>query len=360
MMRRAGGGEVSSVCILLLSATLSACGYFHHDVRSYVEEPFPKKLSQWHLFTASRHGLKPNQRVVPYDLNTPLFSDYASKYRFVWMPPGASAVYREDGPFEFPVGTILSKSFTFPIDERPGREKLVETRLLVKTKSGWTPLPYVWNEDQSEATLQYVPDPVEVKWTNASGHHYDFSYHIPNTNECRQCHDNSRELKPIGLKARNLNKNYPYADGTMNQIAYWTRVGYLRDTPQLDSVPRVAKWDDAATGSVVDRARAYLDNNCAHCHQPGGSAGYSGVDFRFTQTEMDRMGFCKSPASAGNVGRLLYDVVPGDPAASVVVYRMKSTEPKVMMPQYGRTLVHQEGVSLIEDWIASLPQQSCP
>jgi uncharacterized repeat protein (TIGR03806 family) len=359
MIRRDRAEKLSAICALLLSATLSACGFFHSGVRSYVQEPFPKKLSQWHLFNESRHGLKPNERVVPYDLNTPLFSDYAAKYRFIWMPPGSSAVYREDGPFDFPDGTILSKSFAFPVDGHPGEEKLVETRLLVRTKSGWTPLPYVWNQEQTEATLQYVPDPVAVKWTDARGRHFDFSYHIPNTNECRQCHDNSRELKPIGVKARNLNKNYSYADGTSNQIAYLTRIGYLRGAPPFDSVPRVAKWDDATTGTVADRARAYLDNNCAHCHQPGGSAAYSGVDLRFTQTELDRMGFCKSPASAGNVGRLLYDIVPGDPAASILVYRMNSTEPKVMMPQYGRTLVHQEGVALIRDWIASMSLESC-
>ncbi len=359
MISRHRAAKLSAICALLCSALLSACGFFHNGVRSYVNEPFPKKLSQWHLFTDSRHGLKPNDRVVPYDLNTPLFSDYASKYRFIWMPPGSSAAYTEDGPFDFPDGTILAKSFAFPVDGHPGQEKLVETRLLVNTKSGWTPLPYVWNDNQTEATLQLVPDPVPVKWTDARGQHYDFNYHVPNTNECRQCHDNSHQLKPIGLKARNLNKDFPYESGPENQIKHLTRIGYLRGAPTLDAVPRVAKWDDPATGSVAQRARAYLDNNCAHCHEPGSSAAYSGVDLRLTQTESDRMGFCKSPASAGNVGRLLYDIVPGDPAASVLLYRMNSTEPKVMMPQYGRSLIHQEGVALIREWIDSMPLEAC-
>src|SRR5277367_4786331 len=88
------------------------CGFGRQkDVRAVLAEPYPKKLSEWHLLRSTREGLKPNAGVVPYDLNTPLFSDYASKHRFVWMPAGAAAEYRDDGPFDFPVGTIFSKTF---------------------------------------------------------------------------------------------------------------------------------------------------------------------------------------------------------------------------------------------------------
>ena len=145
--------------------------------------------------------------MIPYDLNTPLFSDYSDKYRFVWMPSGTSAQYREDGPFEFPVGTVLAKTFAFPVGAHAA-EKLIETRLLVHSKTGWVALPYIWDEKQSDATLQLVPDPVPVKWTEASGRVHDFTYVIPNANECRECHDNQKVLLPIGPKARNLNRDY--------------------------------------------------------------------------------------------------------------------------------------------------------
>jgi uncharacterized repeat protein (TIGR03806 family) len=340
-------------------AFLGGCGLVHHDVHSYVQEPFPKKLSEWHLYTSTRNGLVPNSGVVPYDLNTPLFSDYASKHRFVWMPPGSHAEYRDDGPLEFPAGTILSKSFAFPMRAN-GDEKLIETRLLVKTAGGWVPLPYVWNDSQTEATLELVPDPAHVSWTDGAGRHRDFSYHIPNTNECRQCHDHNRELQPIGVKARNLNRDYDYgADGRANQITHWASVGYLQGAPVLASVPRAARWNDPASGSLDDRAHAYLDNNCAHCHQPGGAASYSGVDFRYTQRQLGYSGLCKAPASAGDVGRTQYDLVPGHPDDSVMLYRMESSEPKVMMPQFGRTVVHEEGVALIRDWITTMPPQNC-
>ena len=223
----------------------------HREVRLYLEEPFPQKLSAWHLFTAASGGhLTPNTGVLPYDLNTPLFSDYADKYRFVWMPAGSSAEYREDVPFEFPVGTIFAKSFAFPVDGHPGEERLIETRLLVRTKSAWVPLPYIWNASQTEATLRLVPDPVPVRYTDAAGRAHDFTYQIPNTNECHECHDYNKSLQPIGPKARNLNKDFSYRDGSANQLARWTTVGYLRGAPNADGAPRAAKWSEPSTGSA--------------------------------------------------------------------------------------------------------------
>jgi uncharacterized repeat protein (TIGR03806 family) len=347
--------------IVLAGAIASACGGSRSsDVKLYLGESFPEKLSAWHLFVKTGAGLQPNMRVTPYDLNTPLFSDYARKHRFVWMPSGVSAQYREDGPFELPVGTILVKSFAFPADGKQREEKLIETRLLVHAKSGWVPLPYVWNEDQSDATLQLVPDPVRVQWTDSSGRARGFNYVMPNTNECHECHDNNRALLPIGPKARNLNRDYDYADGKANQLAYWTKVGYLQGAPAPDAAPRAAVWDKPGTGTLEARARAYLDNNCGHCHQPGGTAGYTGVDFRLTKAGMNRVGVCKPPNSAGNMNGLQYDLVPGHPEESILVHRMESTAPKVMMPQIGRDVVHEEGVALVREWIASLPAAACP
>lgn len=343
-----------------LATAFSGCDLrFHREVRLYLQEPFPQKLSAWHLFTAAGGHLTPNARVLPYDLNTPLFSDYADKYRFVWMPAGNAAEYREEVPFEFPVGTIFAKSFAFTADGHPGEERLIETRLLVRTKSRWVPLPYIWNASQSEATLQLVPNPVPIRYIDAAGRAHDFTYQIPNTNECRECHDNNKSLQPIGPKARNLNKDFAYSDGAANQLTHWTAVGYLRGAPAPAAAPRAAKWSEPATGSLDERARAYLDNNCAHCHQPGGTAGYTGVDFRLGHFDAAAFGVCKHPNSAGNMGDRRYDLVPGHPDDSILVYRLESTAPKIMMPQIGRAVVHAEGVALLREWVASLPSAPC-
>jgi len=348
------------IALFALLSSFCGCDRFQRDVRVYLEEPFPRKLSAWHLFKESRNGLEPNDRVLPYDLNTPLFSDYASKYRFVWMPVGTSAQYREDVTFDFPVGTILSKSFAFPSDDHhAGAERIVETRLLVRANNGWVALPYIWNDDQTDAELRLVPDPVHIHYSDAAGRAQDFTYQIPNANECRQCHENNKQLLPIGPKARNLNKEFSYSDGEANQLARWTQAGYLRGAPTSVAAPPVAQWNNPGTGTVSDRAIAYLDNNCAHCHQPGGTAGYTGVDFRAGHFDPTHAGFCKHPNSAGNMRDLQYDIVPGDPDQSILIYRLASTAPKVMMPQIGRSVVHVEGLAVIKEWIAALPAQAC-
>jgi uncharacterized repeat protein (TIGR03806 family) len=347
------------LALIALLAIVPACGKQPPSaVHAFVQEPFPQNLSAWHFFLGQPPHLHPNARVVPYDLNTPLFSDYAGKYRFVWMPPNTAATYREDTVFGFPVGTVLVKTFAFPAEGDPSRERLIETRLLVHTQNGWIGLPYVWNEAQTEAHLDLVPDPVAIRYTDATGKKRDFTYYIPNANECKQCHENNHAVFPIGPKARNLNKDFAYADGSVNQLAYWTKTGYLQDAPAPDQAPKVAAWSDPNSGTLDARARAYLDNNCAHCHQPGGTAGYTGVDLRVAEAEdLRTFGVCKSPNSAGRIGTLTYDLVPGRPEQSILLARMQSTRPKEMMPQIGRSVVHGEGVALIQAWIRSLPAE---
>jgi uncharacterized repeat protein (TIGR03806 family) len=269
------------------------------------------------------------------------------------MPDGAKATYHDDGVFDFPVGTILIKTFAFPSDHDATRERLVETRLLVHGQTGWVGLPYVWNKDQSEAYLDLASDPVPIRYTDAAGKRHDFTYFIPNANECKLCHENNKIMLPIGPKARNLNKDFVYSDGRSNQLAHWTKIGYLQGS--TDQAPSAARWNDTSV-PLDARARAYLDNNCAHCHQPGGTAGYTGVDFRLTAAELRTLGVCKSPNSSGRIGTLSYDLVPGHPEQSIMLARMQSIRPKEMMPQIGRSVVHEEGVSLIREWIQSLPE----
>jgi uncharacterized repeat protein (TIGR03806 family) len=346
-------------CAVSTSTTLIfLAGCTQAPVKLFLQEPFPENLSDWRLFVRNHGSLQPNHGVLPYDLNTPLFSDYAAKYRFVWMPPGTSAQYRENEVFDFPVGTILVKSFAFPGDQ--GQAKLVETRLLVRGNAGWVGLPYIWNEGQTEARLDLAPDPVPISYADASGKNHEFTYFIPNANECKQCHENARVMLPIGPKARNLNKDYPYADGAANQLLRWSQTGYLQGAPVPQAAPKAAKWDSPASGTLEERARAYLDSNCAHCHQPGATAGYTGFDLRITATGLATLGLCKSPNSAGRIGTLTYDLVPGQPDESILVARMESIRPKEMMPQIGRSIVHEEGLELIREWVRSLPTTGAP
>ena len=229
------------VLVAIAALAMASCG--SRGVHTYVRGPYPEKLSAWKLFVGRAADLKPNAGVVPYDLNSPLFTDYATKYRFVWMPAGTSATYNDSETFDFPVGTILAKTFAY-------KPRIIETRLLVHGNAGWATLPYVWNREQTDATLDVAADPTAVSWTNAAGKHYDIDYVIPNSNQCKGCHDRSKNVTPIGPKARNLNKDFDYPEGRFNQLAYWTKIGYLKGAPaperapswRCGTIPRVDRW----------------------------------------------------------------------------------------------------------------------
>jgi len=236
LTRRTVSVRVRGAFAALVVLLSGACG--SKGVRAHLDEPFPKKLSQWRLFEGNLADLKPSTGVVPYDINTPLFSDYATKYRFVWMPPGTSATYSDTEAFEFPTGTIFSKTFAYAGAGSGAKQRIIETRLLVHGRSGWVGLPYVWNAEQTDATLEIAPDPVTVEWTHPSGVRYTIDYVIPNTSQCKDCHNRSKAVVPIGPKARNLNKDFNYAEGRANQLAYWTRIGYLKGAPSPERAPR--------------------------------------------------------------------------------------------------------------------------
>jgi uncharacterized repeat protein (TIGR03806 family) len=323
----------------------------------------PEKLSAYGLFRGNGSTQEPAEGVVPYDLNTPLFSDYATKYRFVRLPPGGGAVYHDSEVFEFPVGTILVKTFAYLHDlSNPSKgRRLLETRLLIHKPEGWVGLPYVWDEGQTEATLQIAGGTRDVRWIHSDGRERTNRYIIPNVNQCLGCHENNKVLRPIGPKARHLNKDFAYADGTENQIVRWSKVGALRGAPALDRVPKLPAWDDPSAGTLEQRAGAWLEINCAHCHNPDGPARTSGLDLRAAQKEGHKRGVWKTPVAAGRgSGGRSYDIVPGRPEESILLYRLQSTSPGVMMPELGRRLVDEEGVALIREWIASLPARPGP
>lgn len=319
------------------------------------EGPAPN-LADYRLFTDAG-GRRPNGRVTPYALNTPLFSDYAEKSRYLFLPPGAQARYVATGVLDLPVGATLVKTFAYPADLRRPTERVrfIETRLLIHKAAGWVALTYVWNADQTEAVLKRAGARLPISVTGTDGQPLSFDYAVPNVNQCKECHSVSGVLEPIGPKARNLNGSFPYATGTENQLAHWTRAGLLAGAPPLAKAPRTPVWTDAGE-SVDARARAYLDANCAHCHNPQGHASNSGLFLQWEETEPAARGVRKRPVAAGRgSGDLGFDIAPGRPEDSILLYRMKSREPGVMMPELGRALVHKEGVALIEDYLRQMP-----
>ncbi len=346
--------RTASFTVLLVTAILGGCS--HPDWSA--ENP-PQELSAYQLFAGDPRRQLPADGVTPYDLVTPLFSDYAQKYRFVKLPAGQSARYADTDAFDFPVGTVIAKTFAYPSGqgESEGALQLIETRILLRGDDGWVGLPYIWNEQQTEATLAIAGGQRDVAWVHVDGSARLLDYRVPNANQCKGCHrTRDREMLPVGPRAGLLNRPYDYEHGSENQLAFWSRTGRLEGAPDPEQAPRWPVWNAPESGSLDHRARAWLDINCAHCHNPEGPARTSGLDLRFEQTQPTMWGVHKSPVAAGRgAGDRLVDIAPGSPEESILLYRLESVDPGEMMPELGRSVVHEEGVALIREWIAQMP-----
>ncbi len=344
--------------LVALATAATLAGFRPGDVSS--PEAVPQLLSEYGFFTGETSAQVPAEGVVPYQLNTPLFSDYAEKLRFVKLPEGLTTPYQDSSVFDFPIGTTLIKTFYYYHDARQpslGR-RLMETRLLIHKPTGWQALTYHWNEAQTDAVLEVAGGRKPVSWINAAGKTQQVEYYLPNVNECKGCHNYSGKFRPIGPSARQLNGQLDYPEGAENQLVYWKSHDMLTGMESVDDAPRAAVWNDASSGTLDQRARAWLDINCAHCHNPKGPASTTGLFLDFWQKDPKVLGIHKPPVAAGRgSGGRKVGIKPGKPDDSILYYRISSADPGVMMPELARKLVHEEGVALIREWIAAMDTQ---
>ncbi len=371
--------------LVLAAASLAGCGgdgpmsIADGPVLVNLDEPPPDRLSHMRLleWDTSAESIRYNERVVPYDLNTPLFSDFSLKARAIYVPEGQTIAYAADGPLDFPVGTVIVKTFYFADDLREPTEnvRLIETRVLRHTESGWDAWPYIWNEEGTEAFLQPGGETRAITFIDPVGESRTANYLIPQRNQCRSCHERlvgeggRPALIPIGPAARHLNRDYAYDGGSANQLQHLADLGMLEGLPAQDQVPAAydfqAVVEAGAMGipaeDVERAARDYLDINCAHCHDPRGTQGVTSQLFlHHDNDDPFRLGICKRPGSAGaGTGGRTYDIVPGSPDASILVFRVETTEVGAMMPLLGRSVRHDEGAALIRRWVASMDPQAC-
>lgn len=341
----------------------------------------PQHLSAYNLFAwdpASGFTFNPTgDRIVPYDMNTALFSDYALKDRAIYIPPGASATFDPELAFDLPVGTALIKNFSFPADFRAPTEavQLVETRLLVRYDDGWHPLPYVWDAAQHDAVYTPGGDVRDLTFVDATGTTQDATYLIPQRNQCEACHARQQggvnAIVPIGIKARHLDRVHDYGGdvGPVNQLDRLTALGMLTGAPATASITPAFDFRPIEAGGVAAiapadldvAARSYLDINCAHCHNANGVQGITSQLFLdHANTDPFHLGVCKRPGSAGaGTGGFTFDIVPGDPDTSILYFRLHTTQVGAMMPLLGRSLAHARGAELIRAWIAAMTPDPC-
>lgn len=317
------------------------------------DKPFDK-LSEYGFFTGELKLLQPNKGVLPYNMVNSMFNDFSLRKCFMYLPEGAKLSLDSTQLLNLPVGACLINVIYYPNNPKAGSNErnLIETQLLLHKQSGWEALTYIWNDEQSDALKSDIGDIKSIDWLSDKGNTQHADFVIANKNQCKGCHWYDNHITPIGIKAGNLNVQTDYLENPQNQLSYWKELGLM--TEDFSASTPYVNWRDTSF-SLDDRTRAYLDANCAHCHNPKGPAYVSGLFLNYDNRNMETYGVCKSPPSAGKGScNLRVDIMPGKPGESIIVCRVASTELGVKMPQMGRTLVDGDGVALLAKWITSL------
>ena len=292
---------------------------------------FEDSLSAYNIFKDTPSNLIPYDDFQLLELSSILFTDYAHKQRLVKVPEGTQMKRLNDGSIDFPDGTILTKTFFYYNDERDTTlgKRIIETRLLIKKNNTWNVATYLWNEAQTNAKLELNGINTQVSWINSNGNNISTLYHVPDENECIACHQSNSTMTPLGTKLRNLNRIIERNGISLNQINHLQSVGILNDF-QVSQVPQIVDYNDDSS-SLSERGRAYLDLNCSHCHNPTAwdAPTEREFDFRY-ETPLNQTG-------------ILFEE---DKIKEALLDRE--------MPFIGTTILDQEGVDLIIEYIESL------
>lgn len=310
-------------------------------------------LSEYNFFTGDLSDQQPVYGVLPYKPISTLFTDYALKKRFIWMPSGVQANYVDSSELlDMPVGTILIKSFYYNNTLPDNSPRIIETRLIYRTETGWEFAEYVWNNEQTEATLDMLGSFTEVNWVQ-DGVERNINYRIPSESECFTCHKTQLDPIPIGLKPQHINSDYPYEEGTVNQLRKLVAMGYLADDIPAE-IQTVIDWTDIS--QPIDlRMRSYVDINCAHCHSDDRHCDYRPVRFAFNETANNiNLGVCVDPETPIPPNTKI--VVPGSIDTSVLYFRVSSEAEEYRMPLLGRTIRDEAAIAMIAQWINSLTE----
>ena len=336
----------------------------------------PSLLSAYRFFRFTDGRFDYNDRVVPYALTTPLFSDFAAKARAIYVPPGETIAFTPQGVLDLPVGSAVIKTFLV-VDDLTDPESevtIVETRVLIRGPEDWRPYPYIWRPDGSDADLVLGGRTATYTFVDPYGAMRTAQYLIPSRNQCFECHeviseDDEASTTLIGPQARYLNRDNVYEGQIENQLQRLEDLGLLTGLPSLTEVDAafdlsglVPSSTQAMDAAAVERAaRDYLDINCAHCHSPTAREGVTSQFFlNYDNDDLFRLGVCKQPGSAGGAtGGRPFDIVPGAPDDSILVYRTETEIVGDMMPLIGRSLADDLGVSLVRAWVANMPPQTC-
>lgn len=292
---------------------------------------FEDKLSHYNIFKGNPSELIPNDKFEVLELNSKLFTDYSYKQRLVNIPDGKIIDKKSNGELIFPNGTILTKTFFYPHDERDWSKgkKIIETRLEIKEKNTWNIATYIWNDEQTDAFLNSDGKNVSVNWINSEGNNQKINYEVPNSNQCVLCHQSNLKVTPIGPTLKNLNLLVNRNGLNINQLSHLQSNGFLTDF-SIENIGSITNYEDP-NNTLDERFKSYLFINCAHCHNPEGweESSRKPYDFRY-ETPLINMGII------GKENKLHRVVNNG------------------RMPYLGTTIKHNEGIEIINEYLKYL------
>ena len=316
-------------------------------------QTLPKLLSQTGAF-ADLPALRPAAGLLPYAVNSPLWSDGAVKSRWVALATNAVVGFAPNGRWSFPAGTVFVKHFNLPVDDSdPTVVRRLETRLLVRDTSGAVyGATYKWRADNSDADLVNAGFTEDIEIKTQAGHRVQ-KWFYPGRQDCLTCHT-SISGGVLGVNARQLNGDFTYPETGVrdNQLRAWNHLA-LFDQPLDDNhlalLPKLVDITNTLA-NLNTRVRSYLDSNCSHCHQPGGAGAF--FDARY-ETPLARQNLLNGPVQnpLGITGAKV--IVPGDPNKSVLFHRVGLVGNN-QMPPIGKNMVDDRAVAVIAQWIASM------
>ena len=319
------------------------------------DTPFPRRLSETGLF-ASVPTHEPAAGVIPYSVNSPLWSDGAKKERFIAIPDSEQIQFTDSRGWNFSDGAVLVKTFSFERGPgEPASHQRIETRLLVRQQGEWTGYSYQWNDAQTDAEL--VPaegrDRTFTRPDAPPGNDQPIAWRYPSRAECMVCHTRAANYV-LGLSTAQMNRTHRYGAVEENQLAVLERLGVFRDPLPRRPAEMVALVDPLDGGAPLEsRARSYLHGNCSYCHVSAGG-GNARLELE-SATPLDKMNLIGEKPLHDRFGideALL--LVPGVPERSLVLARLRRTE-RGRMPPLGTSVVDADAVRLLQEWIARMP-----
>jgi uncharacterized repeat protein (TIGR03806 family) len=310
----------------------------------------PMQLSETGIFTNTAN-LTPASGFVEYGINVPFWSDGATKRRWIAVPNSQRITFSSTDAWTFPVGTVIVKQFDMNLtDGDPSSARRLETRLLVRESTGWSGFVYKWNQAETDAAL--LPGGASETLTiNTSSGTRTQQYDYPSRADCLQCHTTAAG-SILGVRTRQMNRDFAMPDATDNQLRAFNHVNYF--TTNIGAETQYAAYPDLTNTSiaVAQRARTYLEVNCAQCHRPSGPTGVA-LDLRVdtADAQMNAIEVNPQTSTLGITNARI--IARGAKERSVLWERMRRLDGN-RMPPLASHRADDAGVALVGAWIDSL------